>query len=469
MSSTASWDNDDGRLDPLRCRTFDDVAQFLCDLRAAAGLTSFREITSRVNARRREQRVTKNAAASTVHECFKTGRKRMDRDLVLDVAYVLGLDRSGLARLEQACLIAGERAEEAARADVRDRLPAGGAVFVGRGEAMRQAAEAVRAAAAAQRPAVVAVTGPAGIGKTEFAVQFARRAVDRGYCKDVHLFADLHGFDVGMPPADPHAVLAGFLKLLGLSRDEVSMLDTEAKKRDRFHRELSGKQALLVLDNVRDAEQVAPLLPGDPGHLVLVASRDRLDGNWAARVELEPLGVAEGVELLRRMDPCARAAAEPDTAARVAGRVCYGMPFDLVTLGGQLNADRDAQWSLADHEARLRRLGADETIRPTLASSYQSLPAASQRVFRLLAAIPSREFTAHEAAVLADLALSEAEAAVLGLYSRHLVGQPEPRRFRFHDTMWAYAGWLLDREEPRSSVEAALKRLREADTRQLTG
>src|SRR5581483_4378119 len=95
---------------------------------------------------------------------------------------------------------------------------------------------------------------------------------------------------------------------------------------------LADRRVLVVLDNARDVEQVRPLLPGSPGCLVLVTSRDTLTGlvarDGAHPIGLDVLAAGEARALLDRLLDPARTAAEPAATADLADR-CGRLPLAL--------------------------------------------------------------------------------------------------------------------------------------------
>lgn len=147
---------------------------------------------------------------------------------------------------------------------------------------------------------IAALDGTAGVGKTALAVHWAHQHADR--FPDGQLYADLRGAGPYDPPLPPSAAVHGFLTALGVPPRQIPLDQDEQAALYRSH--LAARRMLVLLDDARDADQVRPLLPGSPGSLVLVTSRERLTGlvalDGAVPITLDALDEAEARELLRQ-------------------------------------------------------------------------------------------------------------------------------------------------------------------------
>ncbi|MFI9721804.1 BTAD domain-containing putative transcriptional regulator [Streptomyces sp. NPDC052396] len=153
-------------------------------------------------------------------------------------------------------------------------------------------------------PAVVALAGPAGVGKSALALRAAHDL--RARFPDGRLYAALTGPD-GRAVA-LRTVLAELLRAAGVtdarltgSLPELTML---------WRRLTDGRRLLLVLDDVPDGAEVLPLLPRSPGSAALLTGRRPPAGVPGAHTvvldgltlpdALHLLGAAVGHERLRR-------------------------------------------------------------------------------------------------------------------------------------------------------------------------
>ncbi|MEU7425901.1 BTAD domain-containing putative transcriptional regulator [Streptomyces sp. NPDC040750] len=179
-------------------------------------------------------------------------------------------------------------------------------------------------------PAVVALSGMGGVGKTSLAVQTAHLA--RYAFPDGQLHADLRGN--GTRPAAPEAVLADFLTALGI--DPRALPEELAARSALFRSAVDGRRLLLVLDDARDAAQVRPLLPGTPGCAVLVTSRTRLTSLSAClQQDLDVLTPVEALRMLARTTDPRRVDAEP-VAAREVLDACGHLPLAVRIVAARL-------------------------------------------------------------------------------------------------------------------------------------
>ncbi|MFE0699517.1 BTAD domain-containing putative transcriptional regulator [Streptomyces sp. NPDC058872] len=340
------------------------------------------------------------------------------------------------------------RPAASARASTPEGLPRAPRGFTGRGADLAALDRAVRAG---DGP-VCLVTGPAGVGKTAFAVHWAyeRRADFPGG----RLFADLRGFS-DTPAPETAAVLREFLLALGVTPQR--MPETVDARGALFRSLTADRRLLVVLDNARSSEQVRPLLPGGEHCATLVTSRDRLGGlvasDAAAPVPLGHLQPPASRELLASVLGAERVAAEPAAAGRLA-RLCDGLPLALRVTAARL-AERP-QWTLdamvselEDEQNRLLLLDVeDRGVSAALHLTVQQLPDSAVRLFRALGLHTGSDLDRFAASALAGTTPGQTSVDLDRLVAAHLLTEAVPGRWTPHDLVRLYARHLAPQADP---------------------
>ncbi|MFD9963959.1 ATP-binding protein [Amycolatopsis sp. NPDC058986] len=332
------------------------------------------------------------------------------------------------------------------------QLPAASPLFTGREAELAQLTSALEDKLGRGSTVVIsALAGAGGIGKTWLALHWADQNAER--FPDGQLFVDLRGFDPSDDPMPAHEAVRGFLDALGVSPDNIP---AERSAQVGLYRSLvATRQMLIVLDNARDSDHIAPLLPGGSRCTVLVTSRDRMAGlisqHSALPVTVEALDEQQSHALLARRLDVARLAAEPGAVAELV-RSCAGLPLALSIVAGR--AILDPHVPLADLAAELRdtatRLQALDDGTPTtsletvLSWSYRALTADQATVFTLLGAAPGPDISVLAAANLAGKRERQVRTILRSLERVSLLQQHAPERYQMHDLVRLYAARHAD-------------------------
>ena len=319
---------------------------------------------------------------------------------------------------------------------------------------------------------LLTVTGPGGVGKTRVALQAAAGVQEHfahGAC-----FVDL------APLTDPALVPTAIATALGIKEQRVQGVP------DSIAAYLGNKQVLLLLDNFEQvaaaAPQVSRLLAACPGLKVLVTSRVPLGVRGEREYPVPPLSLPD----LRQLPPLERLAqyeamrlfVERATDVRSDFRLTAGnaravaeicVRLDGLPLAIELAAARVRMLPPPLLLARLsRRLslltgGArdapdrQQTMRSTIAWSYDLLDVGEQHLFRRMAPFTGgRSLDALEAVCNCDGRLGidvfeGAEALLSKNLLRQAVGRAGEPRFWMLETIHEYA-----REKLAESGEAAV-------------
>lgn len=360
----------------------------------------------------------------------------------------------------------GGGGERALSLTVPAQLPPNAFGFTGREHELGQLDRTLAEGSRSRTVVISAVSGTAGVGKTALALHWSHRIRDQ--FADGQLYVNLRGFDPTRPPMAPEEAVRGFLDAFEVPPERIPP-GLEAQT-GLYRSLLAGRRVLVLLDNARDSEQVRPLLPGVPGCLAIVTSRNRLGGLVATAgarpLSLDLLTVAESRELLARRLGNERVRSEPQAVddivaccarlplalAIVASRAVTHPSFPLAAFAAGLRAAEDRLDQLAD-------LDPASDVRAVFSWSYRQLSPDAARLFRLLGLHPGPDTSAAAAASLAAVPVGTARRLLNELTRAHLVIEACPGRFTFHDLLRAYAGELAEAAESDADRHAALGRM----------
>lgn len=296
------------------------------------------------------------------------------------------------------------------------------------------------------RPKVALIHGPEGIGSSELALFWGGSRADR--FPDGTLYADLGGSAATAPSAAQLA--ASFLIRLGVPADAVPQGVED--RLDALRGLMRGARLLVVLDHVRSAAQVRPLLTAEPGVFTVATSRHLLVGLDALPVPVGPLPERDARRLLTDVAGKQAVAAARATLPSVLRR-CAGSPFAL----------RAAAAHLTDPPGRAPGpRGADGPggpLRTAVEELYGRLDPDRARVYRLCSLRPWPALSAGPVAAAAQLGEGRAAEILAELAGLRLLEALPDGRFRFRPAVRAHAEDAALREEGLAACAAATGRV----------
>jgi hypothetical protein len=335
----------------------------------------------------------------------------------------------------------GVHVHQPAPTGVPRQEPAPPAQFVGR-EAELAVLDRVWASHG-DRYGLALISGPAGVGKSALAAQWAAQAKD--WFPDGQLYAELGAYDPAGPP-HPGEVLGGFLRALGIPHDQVPA--RVAEQAALFRSMTAGKRLLLVLDSAASAAQVRQLLPGGSRCMVMVTARSRLGGlisDGARVLTLEPLSPPAATALLRATIGNHRVDDESAAAAELV-RQCAGLPIALAVTAARLGAH--PRWpiervvaELAGEHNRLTLMSTSDgqSVAATFDLSYRTLSEPAARCYRALGVHPGRRPGAAVIAAALCIPPRQASRGLEELVEANLADDTLDGRYQMHDLTLLHA------------------------------
>ncbi|MFF2848428.1 tetratricopeptide repeat protein [Streptomyces sp. NPDC058001] len=273
------------------------------------------------------------------------------------------------------------------------------------------------------RPRVALLHGDEGMGTSTLAVHWGCRDARR-FFPDGQLHVDLRGDTPGAALGGATA-LHRLLGQLGVPAEEIPT--TADERIDFFRRTVAELRLLVILDHVRSAAQIRPLITSAPGVFTLIVSRHPLPGLDALRIPVEPLADRDAVRLLTQLVGKQALSAARATLPSVLER-CGGSPYALRAAALRLTEPTPSPSGTPDDPVPT---AADDT--------YRLLPPDAARVYRLTALRPWPGFTPATGAWATGLAEADTARLLGELADVELLEHTTDGRYFYRPAVLAHA------------------------------
>ncbi|MCA1194847.1 MULTISPECIES: tetratricopeptide repeat protein [unclassified Saccharopolyspora] len=309
---------------------------------------------------------------------------------------------------------------------------------------------------------IVVLTGTAGIGKTALALHWAYRSRDRF---DGGLYVDMRGF--ARAPRMESAELIRRL-LQGFNAHAEALTDEEMQ-RTKLATVLTGRHSLILLDNVADEDQIAPLLDLVPDSLLLITSRRRLAHlavHWSAEEVAVTTVHTETAHAWLRESIGDRCDVEPEALTRLVG-LCSGIPLALRLLSKHIeDRPRTPLAEIAHFLAKEHRMlsmgesagAGHSSLRANFLLSYRALRPKACRLFRLLGLHPLPEVSLDVIVAMTGDSRPDTLDLIEELIQANLLDD-RSGSVHIHDLLHEFAAEQADADEPMVERRAATARM----------
>lgn len=325
------------------------------------------------------------------------------------------------------------------------QLPTPPADFTGRADELKELLAAVKTGGVT----ISGLQGLGGVGKTALALKLAEQL--KADYPDAQFYLDLKGVTQPLTPRDAMAYIVRAwhpTAQLPEKEDEVAAL---------YRSVLEGKHALLLMDNARDAQQVAPLIP-PAGCLLLVTSRKHFTLPGLVEKNLDKLPPDDARELLQHIAP--RLKKEKTDQVDELARLCGYLPLALRAVASALQEKKNI--SPSDYANRLKETGKhlvlkeidpsiQKSVGAALQSSYELLSDDLRQKFRFASVFPDT-FDLAAASAAWGIPPEAAQDSLSQLLNYSLVEFDETtNRYELHDLVRVFGGQLLSAKEQYSA------------------